>query len=189
MAKSLPMRDTHHAYGPISRALHWSVALLILLQFIGMGMKLWLGRGSELAGFFVRLHQPVGTILFVLIVIRVIWAMANRRNRPGHGQGLVGRAAAVGHVLIYAAMVFVPTAALLRSYGSERGFAPFGFQIFAPKSPEIGWTSAIGAYHGEVAWLLCLLVLGHIVMVGVHEAMWRDGTLARMAGRISRKQA
>lgn len=183
------MRDTREAYGTISRALHWSIAILILLQFTGMGLKLWLGRGSELAGFFVRLHQPTGTILFVLVAIRVIWALTNRRNRPEHGQGLIGHAAAAGHFLLYVVMVFVPAAALIRAYGSERGFTPFGFQIFAPKSPEIGWTAAIGEYHGEAAWLLGLLILGHIVTVGIHETMWRDGTLARMAGRPGRKPA
>ena len=33
------------------------------------------------------------------------------------------------------------------------------------------------------AVLLLLLIAGHVLMVGVHEGMWRDGTLARMAGR------
>lgn len=181
MPDSLPLRDTTRAYGVISRILHWSVAALILLQFTGMTAKLMLGRGSSVASFFVGLHQSVGSILFVLIVARVIWAITNRENRPEHGGGLLGLAARLGHLLLYAFMVLVPSAALIRAYGSERGFAPFGFEIFAPKNPEIGWTAAIGEWHGEMAWTMGALILGHIVMVGVHETMWRDGTLARMA--------
>ena len=189
MAETLPLHDTRRAYGTISRALHWLIALLLLLQFTGMGAKIILGRGSPTAGFLVGLHQPVGTILFVLIAIRIVWAIANRNNRPDHGHDFRGRAAIAGHLSLYALMAFVPTVALLRAWGSERAFAPFGFEIFSPKAPPFGWTSTIAEYHGEAAWLLGVLILGHIVMVGVHETMWRDGTLARMAGRITRRPA
>lgn len=189
MTQTLPLRDSTDAYGRISRLLHWSIGALVLLQFTGMGLKLWLGRESEFAGFMVSMHQPTGTILFVLIVIRVIWALLNSGHRPHHGAGPLGLAAKAGHFLLYVLMVFVPFAALARAWGSERGFAPFGFQIFAPKTPEIAWTQAIGDWHGEVAWVFGLLILGHIVMVGIHETMWRDGTLAKMAGRLPRKPA
>lgn len=189
MNETLPLRDSSFAYGRISRLLHWTIAALVLLQFTGMGLKLWLGRESELAGFMVGLHQPTGTILFVLIVIRVIWALLNRANRPHHGGGAFGLAASAGHFLLYVMMVFVPFAALARAWGSDRGFAPFGFQIFAPQTQEVAWTQAIGGWHGEVAWVFGLVILGHILMVGVHETMWRDGTLAKMAGRLRRNPA
>lgn len=189
MRNSLPLRDTTRAYGKISRFFHWSIAMLILLQFFGMFLKLWLGRGSPTAGFFVGLHQPTGTILFALIVSRVLWAFANRGNRPDHGDGLLGRAARMGHLALYLVMVYVPASALIRAYGSKRGFAPFGFEIFAPKTPELGWTASFAEYHGEAAWLLLVLILGHVAMVGIHETMWRDGTLAKMAGRLRGKPA
>lgn len=180
---SLPLRDTDHVYGRITRFLHWTIAALMLWQFTGMGLKLALGR-HPVAGFFVGAHQKVGTVLIVLIVLRVLWALANRGNRPDHGPGVVALAARFGHLLLYAVMVIVPVAALLRAYGSERVFAPFGFQIFPAQVPEIGWMVRVGeSLHGEMAWLMLALIAGHVLMVGVHEGMWRDGTLSRMAGR------
>ena len=84
-------------------------------------------------------------------------------------------------------MLAVPTIALLRAYGNDRVFAPFGFTIFPAQEPPIGWMVNLGGLlHGELGWLLAILVAGHIVMVGVHESMWRDGTLARMLGRKGR---
>lgn len=180
---TIPFKDTTQIYGRITRGLHWLIATLVLWQFLGMGLRLMLGR-TPLVSFFVGAHQKVGTVLFVLIVLRAIWALVNRKGRPPHGAGLIGLAARLGHLSLYAVMLLVPVAALLRAYGSERVFAPFGFQIFAAQTPEIGWMVSFGeALHGEMAWVLLALIVGHVLMVGIHEGMWRDGTLARMAGR------
>ncbi|MDT1060668.1 cytochrome b [Paracoccus sp. CPCC 101403] len=186
-AGSLPLRDTSTRYGRLTRALHWSMAALLAWQFLGMGLKLVLGR-TPVVSFFTSSHQKVGTVLFVLIVLRALWAVANRGNRPSHGGGLMGVAARAGHLSLYAVMLLVPLAALLRAYGSERVFAPFGFQIFAAQDPQIGWMVGFGnALHGELGWLMLALIAGHVAMVGLHEGMWRDGTLSRMAGRGRRR--
>lgn len=180
---ALPWRDTRTLYGRITRLLHWAIAALMLWQFTGMVLKLALGR-TPVVGFFVGSHQKVGTVLFVLIALRVIWALANRGHRPDHGAGLVGLAARLGHLALYAVMLLVPVAALLRAWGSAKPFAPFGQQIFAAQTPEIGWAVGFGELlHGEAAWLLLALIAGHVLMVCVHEGLWRDGTLSRMAGR------
>lgn len=179
----LPLRDTPQAYGLVTRALHWSIAALILWQFLGMGLRLAFGR-QPFVGFFVGTHQPVGAVLFLLIVLRILWALANRHNRPGHGKGPLGLAARAGHGLLYVVMGAVPALGLLRAWGGGRPFAPFGILVFPGRETPIAWTQSLAdALHGELAWLLGLMVLGHVVMVGLHEGMWRDGTLARMAGR------
>lgn len=179
---ALPFRDTPSAYGRMSRFLHWTMAALVLYQFTGMGLRAIFDRQPWLSPF-VSYHQPVGTILFVLVVIRAFWALSNRDNRPAHGRHFFGRAASLGHALIYVVTLAVPTIALIRAYGNDRAFAPFGFTIFPAQEPAIKWMVDLGgALHGELGWLLGILILGHVAMVGVHESMWRDGTLARMLG-------
>lgn len=180
---TLPWRDTARVYGRVTRLLHWAIAAMILWQFLGMALRLIFGR-QPFVGFFVGSHQMVGTALFLLILARVLWALANRANRPAHGHGTVGLAARLGHFALYAVMLIVPTAAILRALGGTRPFAPFGFTISPGREQEIGWMVATGnLLHGELAWVLAALVAGHVLMVGLHEGMWRDGTLARMAGR------
>lgn len=179
--------DTETKYGLVTRLLHWSIAGLIIWQFIGMGLRLLLGR-HPVAGFFVGSHQWIGALLCVLIVVRVVWALINAGNRPPHA-GVVGLAAKAGHGVLYLLMLAVPVLAILRAWGGTRGFAPLGLQIFPPRAEgsEIGWAVDAGnLLHGELAWVLGAVVLGHIVMVGVHEGLWRDGTLGRMLGRPRR---
>ncbi|MBJ2153510.1 cytochrome b [Paracoccus sp. IB05] len=179
----LPLRDTPRAYGKVTRALHWTVAALVLWQFMTMILKVGFGvspRDSALVGS----HGPVGTAVFVLIVIRVAWAFANAGRRPDHGRGFIGIAAKAGHGILYLVMLIVPLAALARAFGSGRGFSPFGFPLFPTRDEPIAWMVAFGdAVHGELGWVFGVLLIGHIAMVGLHEAMWKDGTLAKMAGK------
>lgn len=179
----LPFRDTPRLYGRMTRILHWTIAVLILSQFVGMGVRLIFGR-QPFVSYFVAPHQPVGTLLFFLIVVRVVWAIANRHRRPSHGTGVLGLAARLGHLCLYATMIVIPSVALFRAYGSDRSFALFGVEVFPAQQPPVEWmVNLAGALHGELAWVLLALIGGHVVMVGLHEGMWRDGTLAKMAGR------
>ncbi|WP_134681707.1 cytochrome b [Paracoccus ravus] len=173
--------DSPASYGRVTRFLHWSIAGLLAWQLLVMGLKLIFGRQPFLSPL-VASHQPVGTVLFVLIALRLVWAVVNRRRRPPHGTGPLGLAVVIGHALLYLLMLAVPLAALLRVYGSERAFRPFGIELFAARDAEIGWMVEMGAaLHGELGWVLAALILGHVAMVAVHERVWRDGTLARMA--------
>ncbi|MDO5622748.1 MAG: cytochrome b [Paracoccus sp. (in: a-proteobacteria)] len=183
----VPLRDTAARYGRVTRVLHWTMAALILWEFTGMGLRLLLGR-HPVSSFFVGSHQAVGTVLLALIVLRVIWALANLGRRPHHGAGLVATGARIGHGLLYLLMLAVPSLAVLRAYGSDRPWGPFGFEIFPAREAPVEWMVQAGSLlHGELAWVMGALIVGHVIMVGIHEAMWRDGTLDRMIRRRRRQ--
>lgn len=176
-------RDTPARYGRITRGLHWLLAALILWQFLGMAAKLILGR-VPLASFFVGLHAPVGLVILLLVVLRLVWALHNRRNRPDHSVGLPALMVRAGHGLLYGLMLVIPSLALLRAYGAGRGFSPFGLPLFPATGKEIAWMVApANLLHGPLGWFFLAVILVHVFMVALHERVWRDGTMARMAGR------
>ncbi|MCD9028491.1 cytochrome b [Luteimonas sp. BDR2-5] len=176
--------DSPQRYGLVTRLLHWSMAALFAWQFLGMGVKLLLGRHAVTA-FFVGTHKPVGTLLMLLILLRGAWGLSQWRNRPPHPPTLVGRLAVAGHAVLYALMFYVPAVALLREYGSGRGFAPWGIPLFPATGEQVAWMLApANLSHGVLAWTLLALVAGHVAMVAVHQWWWRDATLARMSGRL-----
>lgn len=180
---ALGWRDTGLHYGKITRALHWAMALLFLWQFLGMSLRLLLGR-TPLVSLFVGTHASIGTLLMTLALIRALWGLSNLRNRPAHEGGLVGTAARLGHLGLYTLMLIVPLLALLRAYGSQRGAAIFGVPV-VPGAPEkIDWmVNAGNAAHGLLAWCLLTMVVGHLGMVIIHRTVWKDNVLNRMAGR------
>lgn len=178
-----PTKDTAERYGLVSRALHWSMAALILWQFLGMALR-GIAEDSAVAEFFLRGHSPIGALIFLLLLVRGSWALLNRSHRPAHGPDLLGRAATAGHVALYALMAVVPAIALLRSYGSGRGLNAFGlFQVIPATGVRVDWMVApASALHGPLAWTLLVLVGGHVTMAIFHDAVLRDRTIAKMAG-------
>lgn len=177
-------RDSPDRYGRISRWLHWGMALLFAWQFIGMGLRLALGR-TPLVSFFVGSHASVGLLLMVLVLLRGAWGLSNAGRRPPHGTGWLGRAAAAGHGALYLLMVVVPLLALVRSYGSGRAFSWFNTLPLWGASPKNEALMApANAAHGLLAWVLLALVAGHVAMVLLHRWWWRDDVAQRMVGRV-----
>ena len=178
----MQIMDSADRYGTVSRFFHWGVAVLIAWQIAAMILKNALGRESALAGFMVGSHQSVGFLVFLLVWLRAGWALVNRRNRPAHGGGLLGLAAKAGHLALYALMLFVPTVAVLRAIGGERPFTVFGIQLTAgrPEGQAIEALTGLANFHGEAAWLLAVLIVGHVVMAVFHSAVLKDRTIRRM---------
>lgn len=175
--------DSAARYGAISRALHWGMALLFAWQFAGMVVRLIVGR-APITAFMVGSHRPVGIILLVLAAFRLVWLLVNLRRRPPYDPTPTGWLALSGHVALYGLMLIVPTVGLLREYALGRRLDVWGIEIFAARPDRIEWIlSAIGPWHGRMAWSLLALVTGHILMAMVHRLIWRDDVLSRMAGR------
>jgi len=116
-------------------------------------------------------------------VLRLLWALVERRRRPAYADTLLGRLARIGHVAMYVLMLIVPTLGLMRQYGSGRGFAPWGVALMENTGVRVDWMMApANAVHGTLGWLLLVLIAGHTVMAFVHHFSLKDGTLRRMFG-------
>lgn len=177
---TIQWRDTPERYGFISRTLHWGMALIFAWQFLGMIGRQLLGR-TPLVSAIASTHSSVGTLLFVLIILRLVWGMTNSTRRPAYQAGIIGFFAKAGHWGLYALMFIVPLLALVRSYGSGRGLSPFGIQLFPATGEQIAWLTAPGnALHGLLAWLLLAIIAGHVTMVMFHRYFLRDDIADRM---------
>lgn len=173
-------QDSIHRYGQVTRLLHWGMAALISWQLLGMVVKIVFGR-VPWVGAWVGTHASVGALIFVLALIRVIWAIKQRGNRPPYEPGVVGKLAAAGHFALYSLMLIISGLGLLRLFGGERPASLFGIPIHSGNAPEVAWMVApANAVHGILGWVFLALILGHIAMVMVHQYMWRDDTLSRM---------
>src|SRR5690606_7369859 len=145
------------------------MALVFAWQFMGMAVKLIVGR-APLTAFLVGTHQPIGAVLFGLMVLLVRWALFNGQRRPLDEAGTTGRLAFAGHLALYALMVTIPTLGLLRRYGEGEGFAPFGIPLFSARGIVISWMiQPAELLHQPLAWTFVVLILGHIAMARVRS--------------------
>lgn len=158
--------DTHDTYGTVTRILHWGMALLVFWQFLSAGSHLLL-EDTAVEAFFWPTHKPLGFLLFVLILLRAVWALMHLRVRPPS----VHHLATAGHVLLYLLVIAVPSLALLRQYGSGRVFEPFGLPLFPGfEGDGIDWMMTPGnLFHSWLGWTLLALIVGHVFMAFWHR--------------------
>ncbi len=174
--------DNATRYGTVSRVLHWGMAALFAAQFTSAAARALLPRDNALRDALWSYHTTLGTTLFLLVLLRGIWGIINMSRRPQH-EGRFATAAKFGHLTLYFLMILVPATRILAAAGSERGLTYLGMEIFPPREAEIAWTQIAAAWHGEMGWLLAILVIGHIAMaIGWHHLINRDGILRRMIG-------
>jgi cytochrome b561 len=171
--------DTPQRYGRVSRGFYWLMAALFTWQFAGA--LLYVATGDNAVTRLVGgSHFTLGFTLFVLVLLRGAWGLANLARRPPH-PGRLGRAAVTGHLLIYALMVVVPGLALLRQYGSGKPFTPYGIPLMPGRDDKIAWMVAPGdLLHHWLAFTLLAVLVGHVVMAFLHRKLRKEDVLARM---------
>ena len=109
-------------YDPVSQALHWATAALVLASF---ALALWPGlvQGSS------ALHKSLGLALLVVVPLRLGWRMSVGRGgaRPG-SEGAAAAAKAV-HVMLYAMLMAVPLLGWLHLNSKGIGASMFGLHL------------------------------------------------------------
>jgi len=129
----------------------------------------WVGQA------LVPWHVSIGTLLLLLVVLRLIWAGVNRGNRPAS----LSVWARLGHFLLYASMVLLPVTGIMILLGGGYGLAAFGMQL-VPRGEPIAWMPTLGGVHSALAWIFVVMSAGHIVMALYHHFVKRDGVLDRV---------
>lgn len=174
------MNDSQERYSLITRCLHWGMAALVLWQFMKLGDRIddgehWIGQT------LVPWHISIGVLLLVLGVLRLLWALKERPQRPPH-TGPRALLVKVGHALLYVVMILLPITGVLLMAGKGYGLTAFGITLIAKSESEIGWMASLGSLHSPIALLFVALVIGHIMAALYHHFVERDGTLQRMLG-------
>uniref|UniRef100_UPI0033424D77 cytochrome b n=1 Tax=Castellaniella defragrans TaxID=75697 RepID=UPI0033424D77 len=177
----MTLRDSRERYGAFSRFLHWGMALLIAYEFV-TAITHALAKESALDNVLWATHRPLGLLLLILMVLRVVWAFSNARQRPEASSVLSW----LGHVAMYGLILLIPILALMRQYGSGRAFSPFGLPLMSGfEGEQIKWLMAPARmFHGLLGWVLLALIVGHVIMTLVHR--YRPGdrdVLPRMLGK------
>lgn len=170
--------DSTKKYGVVSRAFHWGMAALIGWQALKVFDRIadgehWIGQT------LVPWHVSVGTLLLVLVIIRIVWSRRQKeRPQPATNVAPLVRA---GHMALYAGMALMPVTGILMLVGIGYGLEVFGLQLI-PAGEEIAWMASVGSLHSPIAWMLLALIAGHIVMALWHHFVKKDDTLRRMTG-------
>ena len=163
--------DNATRYGTVSRFFHLGMAVLLLWQFLSAASHYFF-EDTAIEAFFWPTHKAMGVLLLTLVVLRLLWALVNLSRRPP----AINLLSKLGHIALYLLVLTVPILALIRQYGSGRAFEPFGIPLFAGfEGEKIQWMLDLGSdLHGELGWVLLLLIVGHMLMAWRHRNTDKD---------------
>ena len=186
-------RDSAAGWGWVSRALHWTMAALILFQ-LGFGLYMTQLVPDLLRRFtLTQTHKSWGTVIFALALVRVAWRLANR-TRPPLPAAMPRwqvRAARASHALLYLFMFVMPLSGWILASASPvqdlLGMQNLVFGRLPLPDPFVPGVESIEAaaqrVHASAAIGLALVLALHAGAALKHQFVDRDALLARMLWR------
>lgn len=172
--------DDGTRYDNIAIALHWSVALLVIVQF-AMGMT-WDWFAKPTAKAMESVHISLGVLLTALILARILWRLIPGHQRSSLEVGWVRIASKGVHYLLY--VLLLAQAALGFGFRWAQGHAVEFFGLFGIPGPygqlERPVRRLLHESHEWVGWAIIAIAFAHALAALYHHYVLKDGVLARM---------
>ena len=169
-------------YHPLSIALHWLIALLVVAQLaLGWSMIDIAKSPPGVRAWWFNLHKSIGLTIGMLMLARLGWRL--RHGAPPLPDAVPSwqrTAAGVSHFLLYACVILQ---ALWGYLGST--FTRYPIKYFGVTLPHWGWDSValkdlFSALHLGTACLLMAVLVVHVGAALKHLLVDRDGVFQRM---------
>lgn len=170
------MKRTRETFHPLSRLLHWLMALLIVaMLFIGVSMVADLSPWHTV---LIGVHKVIGVSLLVLVLVRLgVRLKYGAPALPADLPLLQRFAAKASHVVLYGLMLAMP----LIGWGMQSaGGYPMPLHLPALLPHDLALYGLLRQAHGGLAYLLFAMVLVHLAAALFHGLIRRDGVLRSM---------
>ena len=100
------LKATQNSWGSIAKIFHWVLALLLIWQ-IFTGFNLHNMEFSPAKIGFIGIHKIIGTIIFTIVVLRLIWKFFNSKPDTSTLSKFHRYASRVIHTLLYALVIWI----------------------------------------------------------------------------------
>ena len=174
------LKNTHEEYGLVSRILHWLTFFVVVGMLVG-GQLLGVLSDGGIKPIVASAHKSIGVLVFLLVVVRLLWRLANPRPRFLGTKLVLRYVAEVLHVCLYVILLIQPLAGILMSQAYGYPVVVFGW-IEMPTliwhNPSLG--GVFRQIHSVTANTLLAVIVVHGAAALKHHYIDGDRTLIRM---------
>ena len=180
-APMTPSEPNAGGYGTVAKLFHWFTALAVLV-LIAAGVAMTSEPLAQWADPLFILHKGLGTVLLVVIVLRIGWRIAHPPPTYPEAVGPTQRRLmSLTHISLYVLLVAMTVSGYVRTVGD--GFPielldALGIPTLLPSMPEIAGVALV--VHQVTAYLLTAVVAGHIGAALQDALVERRGVFPRM---------
>ena len=175
------IRDSRDAWGSVTRALHWLMALSILAMFALGWTAVNLPMSPTKLELFIW-HKSIGLTLLALAVARLLWRLLTQTPAPPAGVSAAEqRLAKSAHAALYLMMIAMPISGYVVNSTANFPFRFFG-GVRVPNliAADEGWQRAAESAHLAGFWVFALLILIHVLAALRHHFVKRNDVLSKM---------
>jgi len=176
------VKDNHNKLSPISIALHWIVAVMIIGLLIS-GLYMTNAQNYSLYPW----HKSFGVLVSLFVVLRIFWRIMNGFPVAiGKHSKIENFLARLVHYLLIIGTVIMPLSGILMSAMGGHGVSLFGVELIAGVGSPINTDIAMLANkaHFYSGYIIIGSLLMHVIGALKHHFIDKDLTLKRMIGKI-----
>jgi cytochrome b561 len=176
----MQLRDTTEGFGPVTRWLHWVMAVAIFVLF---GLGYWMVGLDYTSAYYntaPAFHESLGMLVLLFFIFRLTWRLVNPRTNDPELSSLERRLARTVHGLMYATILIVLISGYLISTADGRSVAVFGFFEVPSLVQRDGLETPAGKVHYYAAYVTILLAIGHTLAALKHHFWDGKPTLIRI---------
>ena len=172
-------------YNNVAIALHWVVAVLVLVM-IGLGLYMIdIPRGTPDRAFFYNLHKSIGLTTGIIVLFRLWWRKKNPPPAlPASMPTWRVTASNISHASLYTCLIIMPIVGFSASQFTKWGVTYFGLFKIPPmafQNKEI--YDFLHGVHENTAYVLMVLVVVHVLAALQHLLVKKDEIFQRMLPR------
>jgi cytochrome b561 len=192
----MTIKNTAQAYGTVAKWIHWLSALFFLAAYCTVYYRHWFTESKTPENWTaLQLHLSIGISIAVFVVLRIVWKLMNRAPDLEPGSKIEHVAAKAGHLALYAMMIIMPLTGYLGTGANTEFFFLFDIPKFENTAlfttlfaEGIGLSFAefekpLDFIHKDIggAWLVWILILGHVMAALYHHFIRKDRSLKKMS--------
>ena len=168
-------KGSSNTWGLVAIILHWVLAILLFFQFAS-GIRLSTLNFSSAKLELIDLHQSFGSIIMILVFVRIIWRLNNKKpsNTLLPKYHLI--VSHITHMILYFLLFTIPLLGFLYNWLSDLDIILFGIMtvpnMIYIQNDDIA--DMLIEIHYYLALILMLIVFIHICAALYHLIIIRD---------------
>jgi cytochrome b561 len=169
------------AYTPTAKALHWTIVLLVTIQFVTALAMPDIGPHTQ-PDSWISLHFSFGVLIFAVMTARLVHRLMYPVPLEASQAPAWERfAALLAHRVFYLILLVGPLLGWASASAHRLNVSLFGLVMLPPiAAPKARWALVAGDVHATAMWVLLALVGLHAAAALYHHVVRHDGTLKRM---------
>lgn len=168
-------------YDTTTIVLHWLIAILVAVQWLGAQTIDFFPRGA-LRVDARSMHITFGLVLGTLLLVRIIWRATKGRRLEAADEGFLHVIAKATHYALYLLLISMVLVGIFLAWTrGDNIFNLFSIPAFDPGNKAL--PDQVQEVHATIGWIIVAVAGAHASAALIHRYLWKDGVLSRMLTR------